>query len=44
MRQKKKENLPEVVTLGDVKAVARESGSKKWQEMWEKSDCGRNLF
>ena len=40
---KEKENLQEVVKLGDIKAAARESGSKKWQ-MWEKSDCGRNLF
>ena len=30
--------------MGDVKTAARESGKKKWQDMWEKSEKGRALF
>ena len=41
---KEKENLPPVISLGDVKEAARKSGLIKWQEMWEKSDKGRHLF
>lgn len=41
---KEKEDLPAVISIGDVKAAARESGTKKWQEMWEKSERGRNLY
>ena len=41
---KEKENLPPVISLGNVKEAARKSGVVKWQEMWEKSDKGRQLF
>ena len=37
---KEKDNLPPVISLGDVKEAAR----IKWQEMWEKPDKGRHLF
>ena len=30
--------------MGDVKTAARESGKKKWQDMWEKSETGGNLL
>ena len=36
--------MPPIVTLGDVKTAARESGKMKWQEMWEKTEKGRHLF
>ncbi|MEW8548387.1 MAG: reverse transcriptase domain-containing protein [Candidatus Thiodiazotropha sp.] len=36
--------LQAVTTLGDVKAAAKESGSIKWQEMWEKAETGRHLY
>ena len=32
---KEKENLPPVISLGDVKEAARKSGFVKWQEMWK---------
>ena len=41
---KEKEELPAVISLGDVKEAARKSGYVKWQEMWEKSEKGRHLF
>ena len=41
---KEKENLPPVISLGDVKEAAKKSGYAKWQEMWEKSEKGRHLF
>ena len=37
-------DLPPVITMGDIKTAARESGKKKWQDMWEKSETGRHLF
>ncbi|MEW8545279.1 MAG: reverse transcriptase domain-containing protein, partial [Candidatus Thiodiazotropha sp.] len=40
---KEKKDLPAVITMGDVKTAARESGKKKWQDMWEKSEKGRTL-
>ena len=36
--------MPPIVTLGDVKTAARESGKTKWQEMWDKTEKGRHLF
>ena len=36
--------LPPIVTMGDVKTAARESGKMKWQEMWDKTEKGRHLF
>ena len=41
---KEKKDLPPVITMGDIKTAARESGKKKWQDMWEKSETGRHLF
>ena len=41
---KEKEDLPPVISLGDVKEAAKKSGYAKWQEMWEKSEKGRHLF
>ena len=41
---KEKEDLPPVISLGDVKEAAKKSGYMKWQEMWEKSEKGRHLF
>ena len=41
---KEKKDLPPVITMGDVKTAARESGRKKWQDMWEKAEAGRHLF
>ena len=38
------EQLPAVISLGDVKSAAKESGKKKWQNMWDKSDMGRHLY
>ena len=32
--------LPPIVTMGDVKTAARESGKMKWQEMWDKTEKG----
>ena len=36
--------MPAATTLSDVKAAAKESGFKKWQERWTKAETGRNLF
>ena len=36
--------LPPIVTMGDVKTAARESGKMKWQDMWDKTEKGRHLF
>ena len=33
---KEREDLPQVIALGDVKEAATEFGCVKWQEMWEK--------
>ena len=41
---KDSEQLSAVISLGDVKSAAKESGKKKWQDMWEKADTGRNLY
>ena len=41
---KEKKDLPPVITMGDVKTAARESGRKKWQDMWEKAEAGRHLL
>ena len=41
---KGKKDLPAVITMGIVKTAERESGKKKWQDMWEKSEKGRALF
>ncbi|MCW4346280.1 MAG: ribonuclease H family protein [Candidatus Thiodiazotropha endolucinida] len=41
---KDKVDLPAAVTIGDVKSAASQSGIKKWQERWEKSETGRHLF
>ena len=41
---KERIDLPPVITMGDIKTAARESGRKKWQDMWEKSEKGRHLF
>ena len=41
---KEKMELTPIVTMGDVKTAARESGKMKWQDMWEKSEKGRHLF
>ena len=41
---KEAEQLPAVISLGDVKSAAKESGKKKWQDMWDKSGKGRNLY
>ena len=41
---KEMKDLPPVITMGDIKTAARESGKKKWQDMWEKSETGRHLF
>ena len=41
---KEMKDLPPVVTMGDIKTAVRESGKKKWQDMWEKSETGRHLF
>ena len=30
--------------MGDIKTAVRDSGRKKWQDMWDKSEKGRNLF
>ena len=35
---KEMKDLPPVITMGDIKTAARESGKKKWQDMWEKSE------
>ena len=43
-KTKEKENLPSVISFGDVKEAAKKSGFVKWQEMWEKSEKGRHLF
>ena len=39
---KEKENLPPVISFGDMKEAAKKSGFVKWQEMWEKSEKGRH--
>ena len=36
--------LPPIVTMGDGKTAAKESGKMKWQDMLEKSEKGRHLF
>ena len=41
---KDSEQLSAVISLGDVKSAAKESGKKKWQDMWDKSDTGRDLY
>ena len=41
---KEKTDLPPVLTMGDIKTAVRDSGRKKWQDMWDKSEKGRNLF
>ena len=41
---KERIDLPPVITMGDIKTAARESGRKKWQDMLEKSEKGRHLF
>ena len=41
---KEKEKLPAVISLSDVKEVAKKSGFVKWQEMWHNSEKGRHLF
>ena len=41
---KDSEQLSAVISLGDVKSAAKESGKKKWQDMWEKEDTGRDLY
>ena len=41
---KEKEELPPVISLGDVKEAAKKSGFVKWQEMWDNSEKGRHLF
>ena len=41
---KEKEELPSVISLGDVKEVAKKSGFVKWQEMWHITEKGRHLF
>ena len=41
---KKMTALPPIVTMGDVKTAARESGKMKWQEMLYKTETGRHLF
>ena len=38
------EDLREVTLFGDVKLAAKESGIMKWQERWEASERGRNLY
>ena len=44
LEAKEAEQLPAVISLGDVKSAAKESVKKKWQDMWDKSDKGRNLY
>ena len=39
-----KTELPLIVTMGDVKTAARESGKMKWQEMWGDTEKGSYLF
>ena len=41
---KEKTDLPPVLTMGDIKTAVRDSGRKKWKDMWDKSEKGRNLF
>ena len=38
------EQLQAVISLGDLKSAAKESGKKKWQDMSEKEGTGRNLY
>ena len=38
------EQLPAMISLRDVKSATEESGKKRWQDIWEKSDKGRNLY
>lgn len=33
-----------VTTAGDVKLAAKKSGLRKWQDRWEKSERGRDLY
>ena len=37
---KERIDLPPVITMGDIKTAARESGMKKWQDLLEKSEKG----
>ena len=37
-------DLPQVLTMSDIKTAVREFGRKKWQDMWEKSDKDIHLF
>ena len=39
-KEKSESDLPAAVTLCDVKAAAKESGLKKWQERWAKAETG----
>ena len=41
---KERKYLPPVITMKDIKTAVRESGRKKWQDMWEKSEKVRHLF
>ena len=43
-KEKGESELPPATTLCDVKAAAKESGYKKWQERWMKAETGRELF
>ena len=38
------EDLRAVTSFGDMTLAAKESGIMKWQEKWEASDRGRNLY
>ena len=40
-KEKGESELPPATTLCDVKAAAKESGYKKWQERWMKAETGR---
>ena len=40
---KERIDLPPVITMGDIKTAARESGRKNWQDVWEKSEKGRHF-
>ena len=41
---KDSEQLPAVISLGDKQLQLRNQERKKWQDMWDKSDTGRNLY
>ena len=42
--EKDAEDLQAVASFGDVKSAARESEIIKWQEKWETTYRGRNLY